>query len=129
FYSSNGFTSRFSAIIRAMRSFLLAVLLVSISAFAQDIAKVAPDAVKVEFEDARVRVLRLHLAPNQAVPMHDLRARVEMCLTPNNFSFIRGDGTSGMTTRQFGLISWREPAKQSLKNGPAELENIIIEVK
>ncbi len=52
-------------------------------AWRQDLVTVAPDAAKIEYEDARVRVVRLRIAPNASLPMHDRPARVVIPLTRN----------------------------------------------
>jgi hypothetical protein len=73
---------------------LLGVLVLSgdTNALCQDLVTIAPDAAKVEYEDARVRVVRLRLPPNASLPMHDRPARVVIPLTPNDVRISNADG-------------------------------------
>jgi hypothetical protein len=95
----------------------------------QDLAAVAPHAVKVEYEDARVRVLRLNLAPEASLPMHERPARVVVPLTPNNVRITSPDGATHTVTSAAGKAAWSEPARRSVTNLGGQLENIVIELK
>lgn len=55
---------------RILLQLFLACLAVS-SAFAQDPVKIAPDAYKLEFENAHVKVQRVHYAAHSKLPEHD----------------------------------------------------------
>lgn len=95
----------------------------------QDLVVVAPGAAKVEFENARVRVVRLKMPPHTSSPMHDRPARVVIPLTANDVRIIRANGNIG-TTRTPALIpAWSEPAKRSVTNLASPLENVIVELK
>lgn len=96
----------------------------------QDLVTVAPDAAKVEYEDARLRVVRLRIAPNASLPMHDRPARVVVPLTGNDVRISRADGTSGSTRTDAHTVAWSEPARRSVTNlATSQLENIIVELK
>ena len=60
-------------------------------AWVQDLVVVAPDAAKVEYEDARIRIVRLKMLPNTSSPMHDRPARVVIPLTANDVRITRAD--------------------------------------
>jgi hypothetical protein len=102
---------------------------VALPAAAQDLVLVAPRAAKVEYEDARVRVVRLRLAPRESLPMHDRPARVVLPLTPNDVTTTRPDGTTSAVHAAAGKAVWSESAKRSVLNLDAPLENIVIELK
>jgi beta-alanine degradation protein BauB len=96
---------------------------------AQDLVTVAPQAAKVEFENAKVRVVRLKLAPNESLPLHDRPARVVIPLTNNNVRITRADGSSSIVQSPAGKAAWSEPTRRSVTNLDAPLENVVIELK
>jgi hypothetical protein len=96
---------------------------------AQDLVAVAPDAAKVEYEDARVRVVRLRMAPNTSSPTHDRPRRVVIPLTANDVRITRTDGTVGTTRAPALRPAWSEPGRRAVTNLDAPLENIIVELK
>ncbi len=116
-----------------MRSFriIVASLLttVAFSARCQDLVTVAPQAAKVEYEDARIRVVRLHIAANETLPMHDRPARVVIPLTTNDVITTRPDGTKSNVRVAAGQVAWSGPTKRSVVNLAGPLENIIVELK
>lgn len=100
------------------------------SVWSQDLVTVAPDAAKVEYEDARVRIVRLRIAPNASLPMHDRPARVVIPLTPNDVRISHADGTASTTRTAAGRAAWSEPARRAVTNlANSSLENIIVELK
>ena len=108
---------------------LLAAVTVLSPALAQDLVAVAPRNAKIEYEDARVRVVRLKLAPSETLPMHDRPARVVISLTPNNVRTTRSDGTTSNVRTTAGSLAWSGPARRSVQNLDAPLENVIVELK
>ena len=64
-----------------MRMFLLFVLALALPLPAQDPAVVNPKIVKVEFENDRVRVLRVRLCPHERLAMHSHPASAIVRLT------------------------------------------------
>jgi hypothetical protein len=56
-----------------MRFALIAAVLAccTIAISAQDPTKAAPDAYKLQFENAFIKILRVHYAPHSKVPVHD----------------------------------------------------------
>jgi quercetin dioxygenase-like cupin family protein len=96
---------------------------------AQDLVAVAPDAAKVLYEDARVRVVRLTMAPNTSSPMHDRPRRVVIPLTGNDVTITRPDGTVGSTKTDALRPAWSEPGRRAVTNRDSRLENIIVELK
>lgn len=105
------------------------VLTAAVPAILQDLVTVAPQAAKVEYEDARVRVVRLKIAPHEALPMHDRPARVVIALTANDVRITAADGSMRTVQVPAGNIAWSGPGKRSVTNLDTPLENVIVEVK
>ena len=108
---------------------LFAIIALTAAGWAQDLVVVAPGAAKVEFENARVRVVRLTMPAHSSSPMHDRPPRVVIPLTASEVRIIRANGNIG-TTRTAALVpAWSEPAKRSVTNLASPLENVIVELK
>ncbi len=90
---------------------------------------VAPQAAKVEYEDAHVRVVRLKLAPGEKLPMHDRPNRVVIPLTDNDVTTTGADGKSHEVKAPAGVAAWSGPGKRSVENHATPLENIVVELK
>ena len=80
-------------------------------------------------EEARIRVVRLRMAPNTVLPMHDRPARVVIPLTPNDVRITRADGTPSTTRTEAHRVAWSEPTRRTVMNLDSALENIIVELK
>jgi hypothetical protein len=98
-------------------------------AFAQDLVAVAPDQAKVEYEDARVRIVRLRIPENASLPTHDRPRRVVVSLTANHVRLVRADGTTSVTRTEGGSVAWSEPAVRAVANLGGPVENVVIELK
>ena len=99
------------------------------AAESQDLVLVAPTAARVEYEDARVRVVRLRVAPGGSLPMHDRPARVVIPLTANDVRILRADGTTSVTRTDAHQVAWSEPTRRAVLNMATPLENIVVELK
>jgi tRNA threonylcarbamoyladenosine modification (KEOPS) complex Pcc1 subunit len=108
---------------------LILLLTAALPALCQDLVTVAPQAAEVVFENARVRVVRLHIAPKASLPMHDRPARVVIPLTANDVSITRSDNTTSVVRTAAGNAAWSEPTRRSVTNLDASLENIVVELK
>jgi quercetin dioxygenase-like cupin family protein len=95
----------------------------------QDLVAVAPQAAKVEYEDARVRVVRLRLAAGASLPMHDRPVRVVVPLTANDVRTMRPDGGTSVVRSAAGNVAWSGPARRAVQNLGGALENIVVELK
>jgi quercetin dioxygenase-like cupin family protein len=111
-----------------MRTPLL-VLTFLTAAFAQDLVTVAPKNTKIEYEDARVRVVRLKIAPHETLPMHDRPGRVVITLTANDVHLTMPDGKVRTTQVPAGNIAWAGPGKRLVSNLEQPVENIVVEMK
>ncbi len=108
---------------------VMLILSPALPAWCQDLVTLAPQAAKVEYEDARVRVVRLRIAPAATLPMHDRPARVVVPLTDNDITAARPDGTTSHVSAPAGKAAWSEPARRSITNLGVPLENIVVELK
>ena len=104
-------------------------LFAALPALAQDLRKVAPKNTNIEYEDARVRVVRLKIAPDESLPMHERPARVVIALTANNVRLTSPDGKEHTVRVPAGNIAWSGPGKRSVTNLDQPLENVIVEMK
>ncbi len=85
----------------------------------QDLVVVAPGAATIEFENARVRVVRLKMPAHSSSPMHDRPARVVIPLTANDVRIVRANGNIGTTKTAAWIPAWSEPGKRSVAISPA----------
>src|SRR5919112_658136 len=84
-----------------------------LNATAQDPVTVDAHVAKVEYEDARVRVLRVNYAPQQLLAMHNHPARAGLCLTPCDMLITAPDGTVSHVKSPAGQWFWTEPTRHS----------------
>ena len=96
---------------------------------AQDLVAVAPNAATVEYEDARIRVVRLRMAANTSSPMHDRPRRVVIPLTENDVRITREGGDVSTTQVPAHRAAWSEPGRRSVQNLAKPFENVIVELK
>jgi hypothetical protein len=99
------------------------------AAAGQDLVAVAPELAKVEYEDARVRVVRLRIPEHASLLTHDRPRRVVVSLTANHVLLTRPDGTASVTRTEAGTIAWSEPTVRSVLNLGGPVENIVVELK
>ena len=101
-----------------------------LSATAQDPATVDSHIVKVEYEDARIRVLRVHYAPGQSLGMHDHPSRAGVCVTACDLLIIAPDGSTSPAKSPAGQWFWSEPTRHAIRNNSSEpVETIEIEFR
>jgi quercetin dioxygenase-like cupin family protein len=99
-------------------------------AMAQDPVIVDPKIAKVEFENDRIRVLRVHYQAHQKLAMHQHPAKIAVCLTKFHMRRTAADGSSTEATCEFGTVTWREPEKHAVENlDDTDAETIEIELK
>ena len=116
-----------------MHSFLRALALLGLAATlarAQDPVQVAPTHFKVEFENERVRVLRLTGGPNEKIPMHEHPAYVTVYLTDTRSRITMPGGRTRRVGRKAGETAWNDAqthASEALSEKAYEL--IVVELK
>ncbi|MCX6632690.1 MAG: hypothetical protein NTW28_34240, partial [Candidatus Solibacter sp.] len=77
---------------RRMRVPIMPPEIISPEELPRDIVRVASAHVHVDFENDRTRVLRLTLGPGEAIPLHDDRAGVLVCIAGCRLRFTLPDG-------------------------------------
>ena len=99
-------------------------------ATAQDPIVVDPKIAKVEFENDRIRVLRVHYGAHQKLALHQHPAKVAICLTKFHMRRSSADGTTADATCDFGTVTWREPERHAVENlDGTDAETLEIELK
>jgi quercetin dioxygenase-like cupin family protein len=97
---------------------------------AQDPITVDSRIAKVEYEDARIRVLRVHYAPQQALGMHDHPARAGLCLTACDMLITAPDGSKAPVKSPAGEWFWTEPTRHATRNNSDKpMETIEVEFR
>ena len=94
-----------------------------------DAAQVAPDVYKVVFENARVRVLDVHMRPGAKSAMHAHPDYVVYMMGPAKVKFTAGDGTSAEAEFPAGAV-WRDAEEHAVENiSGADLRAVFVELK
>jgi len=100
------------------------------SIFAQDPVKVDPNHYKVEFENARVRVLRIKVGPGEKTPMHSHPDSVLIFQTEGRVRFTYPGGKTEETTMQAGQVVWTPAVTHQGENlSDQPIEVIQVELK
>ena len=104
--------------------------LVAGTAFAQDPAKVAPNACKILLDNQYVRVLQWTEAPHQKIPLHEHPALVSISLSASKTRFTLPDGKTREADSTAGQVTWSDPEKHSSENLGDKAEQVIqVELK
>lgn len=99
-------------------------------AMAQDLAKVAPNDVKVLIDNDRVRVLEVLHKPGAKEPMHSHPAYVAVYLNAARVRVTTPDGKSVEQDRKAGQVSWSDGVTHAVDNvGTTDQHVIVIELK
>jgi hypothetical protein len=92
-----------------------------------------PSAIKIEFENESVLVLRIRMEPHEKTPMHDLiGGRVVVWLTQTHLRDTAPDGRSNEIHRDAGAVDWVPPqrhAGENLADTPIEWLAIVPKTK
>jgi quercetin dioxygenase-like cupin family protein len=99
-------------------------------AIAQDLAKVAPNDVKVLIDNDRVRVMEVLHKPGAKEPMHTHPAYVAVYLNGTRVRVTTPDGKSVVQDRKAGQVSWSNGVTHAVENvGTTDQHVIVIELK
>ena len=105
-------------------------LLAAAVATAQDPIKVDAKHYKVEFENDKVRVLRITYGPHEKSVMHHHPGSVAVFLTDGQSRFTMPDGKTQDAPVKAGSIQWSEAGKHLPENvGDKPFELILVELK
>jgi quercetin dioxygenase-like cupin family protein len=96
----------------------------------RDVIETDPQHYTVEFENERVRVLRIHYAPGEKSVMHSHPASVSVFLTDFYGQFTYPDGKTEEARVQAGQVFWDDPVAHLPENlGDKPFELLQIELK
>jgi quercetin dioxygenase-like cupin family protein len=122
-----------------MRALFLAINLVVLGgagllagavATAQDPIKVDAKHYKVEFENDRVRVLRITYGPHEKSVMHHHPASLAVFLTDGQTRFTMPDGKTQDAPVKASSVRWSEAGEHLPENvGDKPFELILVELK
>jgi quercetin dioxygenase-like cupin family protein len=96
----------------------------------QDPVAINPKIAKVEFENDRIRVLRIRYQPREKMDVHEHPARVVVTVTRTHTRATLPDGTSRESRSEPGTVTWTEPERHAIESLSDEpMEEIEIELK
>lgn len=111
-------------------SLLALSLLASVTALAQDPLKVDPQNYKVEFENDKVRVLRVRIGPRAKTPMHSHPDHVVIAVGDSNVRHVFPDGKADDRAVKAGAATWSPAVSHAGENlADKPLEVILVELK
>ncbi len=102
----------------------------SIATLGEDAVKADPQHYTVEFENDRVRVIRIKYGPGERSVMHTHGPHVAIFLTDSSVRMTLPDGTSSEVTGEAGATLWtdaNEHLPENLSDKPFEL--VLVELK
>lgn len=94
----------------------------------RDLAKLDTKHVHVDTENARTRVLRIVLAANESLPMHDSRDGVLVCITACTLTLTNPVGYTREVKLDAGQSLWIPAARHRISTAAA-IEFLYIESK
>ena len=109
---------------------LCVCICVAAAALAQDATKVDAKHYKVETENAKVRVLRIHYGPHEKSVMHSHPDSVAVFLTDGNIKMTTSDGKSQDMNVKAGQSQFTPAGVHLPENaGDKPFELILVELK
>jgi quercetin dioxygenase-like cupin family protein len=99
-------------------------------AIAQDAAKVAPEIVRVVFENERARGLEVISKAGAKIPMHSHAQHVLVALSPCKFRSTSPDGKVSEVELKAGEVRWGDATTHAVENiSGAECRLVDVELK
>ena len=109
---------------------LAALTLFAATAFAQDPVKVDAKHYKVESENAKIRILRIHYGPHEKSPMHEHPDSVAVFLSDGHSKFTLPDGKTQEESFKAGDTLFTPAGKHAPENlGDKPFDLILVELK
>lgn len=111
-------------------SVIILIIIFTGNSFSQDAVKVDPKHYKVEFENDKVRVLRITMEAGEKAPMHSHPEGVVIFLTDGEGKFTYSDGKTQDSKFKAGQVIWSpETTHQPENTGEKSFQVIQIEMK
>ena len=113
-----------------MRVMFPVAVALTAAAFAQDVVQLAPDRVKVVFENDRVRVLHFNEPGHSKLPMHSHPAYVAVGFTTDDFKYTFPDGKTSNDRPKAGEVAYSKAITHASENlSDSESEAVMVELK
>jgi len=110
--------------------FPTALALAAVAAFAQDVAKLAPQHVKVLFENDRVRVLQFNEPGHTKLAMHSHPAYVAVGFTADHSKYTFPDGKTSDERSKTNDVTYSKSLTHASENlSDAVSETVMVELK
>jgi hypothetical protein len=108
----------------------MAVALATVAAFAQDVVQLAPDQVKVVFENDRVRVLHFNEPAHSKLPMHSHPAYVTVGFTADHSKYTFPDGKTSDERTKADDVTYSKGLTHAYENlSDTASESVMVELK
>ena len=109
---------------------IFAASFLSSATMAEDGVAADPEHYTVEFENDKVRIIRIKYGPGEKSVMHTHGPNAAVFLTSNAVRFTLADGTTVETTSEAGATQWSDSEEHLPENLSDEiLEVILVELK
>jgi hypothetical protein len=95
----------------------------------RDLAKLDPRHVRVDSDNSRMRVLRISLPAGEALPMHDAREGVLVCLTACSLQLANPVGYLRDVKLEAGRTLWMGAERHRILNTGSAVDLLYIEAK
>jgi hypothetical protein len=113
-----------------MRVMFPVAVALTAAAFAQDVVQLAPDRVKVVFENDRVRVLHFNEPGHSKLPMHSHPAYVAVGFTTDDFKYTFPEGKTSNDRPKAGEVAYSKAITHASENlSDSESEAVMVELK
>ncbi len=110
--------------------FPMAVALAAVAAYAQDVVQLAPDHVKVVFENDRVRVLHFNEPGHSKLPMHSHPAYVAVGFTDDHSKYTFANGKTSDEHTKADEVTYSKAVTHAAENlSDAASESVMVELK
>ena len=108
----------------------LVIAFFSSATLAEDAITADPAHYTVEFENDKVRIIRIKYGPGEKSVMHTHGPNVAVFLSSNDARFTLPDGTSVDATTEAGVAQWSDAEEHLPENLSGEtLEVVLVELK
>jgi quercetin dioxygenase-like cupin family protein len=108
----------------------VAIALAAVTAFAQDVVQLAPDQVKVVFENDYVRVLHFNEPGHSKLPMHSHPAYVSVGFTTDDSKYTFPDGKTSHERTKADGVTYSKAMTHAYENlSDAAAESVMVELK
>ena len=109
---------------------VVAVTFISPATIGEDAVTADPQHYAVEFENDRVRVIRIKYGPGEKSVMHTHGPNVAVFLTDNSVRMTMPDGESVVVDAKAGGTMWADAEEHLPENlGDESIELVLVELK